>query len=1366
MPWNSNTIDSEILAVHVALMPSGPAGEVLLFGGDEHWSAQQEPDGDFRKTRVYDVQTHSLVSAAIPSPDTDVFCAGHAYVSDGRLLIVGGTKAWSTGHGHALAFWGHRRCWLYNPRERTWAEVAQLLPDPNGDGSTGGGRWYPGAVTMGNGQVLALFGHVAQDDSRHRNASPERFSVGANAWFPLPKLANDAANYAPHGGLDVRFLFFTRTFQLPDGTLFFATPMPVEFAANTSGDSDPTDGPHFSSRYDPAAGAYVGHKIPEPAGYEGWSFPCVLLPLLPGDDYRPRVLHCGRSQAQRVDLGAAAPAWQPVTTALGVNRFNSCAVLLPTGEVALVGGVENQGSDADQKLPAEIYDPGINWATGQYDAGLGSWSSDGDLPTTSRNYHSAAMLLPNGSVLTTAGNRNADAGDPNVVGHKNIELFEPPYPAGARPTVSSAPAVVAYGESFRIDVSNAADIRRVALLRNGSCTHSYDHDQRYVGLQFSHSAGDTFLTATAPPTGNVAPPGYYMLWVVDSAGRPCQLARFIRVAHLGCSVVTDRSTFSEEEIESLGTPATIPNAVLVDFDGFIHTELSGTPTVSVRWADTNDPVPSSDFQLVAGPRLLEVDPGRPDVPQRITYPYGVRFNNTNVFAGFTDRRQLRITFTLGHHTCAETLDLTKAPNPYMIDVDAATNNPHWLSTDVRVFKTLAGESRFGVSQGAGGGAARDFIRGVLDEFNAAPNNSSHPFLTIATDQSDSALDLASHFGALQVFNYAVAKVRYRATMTTAQRVKVFFRLFNTVGTALEYNTSTTYRRTAAGPDTVPLLGTSGGEIVSIPFFVGPRVETVSGEAGAASMTAQALDPAYEIKDISPVPGQEVTMYFGCWLDINRTKKRFPVSPGATDGPWPSASARSIQELMRGRHQCLVTEIFFEPDPTANGETPGTSDNLSQRNLALLHSDNPGGPDSHTVAHTFEVKPSSIPAVPPGADLAAFAALPTSAPSLTAAGIKRFAPDELLLRWHNLPRDSEVTLYFSDIDTAEIARLAGLRRSPAAFAVVDKRTIRFRVAGATWVPLPGGRSLHIPALLTIKLPDGVTNGQHFRVSVHQIDGRDRSVIGAFELGIPVSKAALILEEEERALSVLRHIATTIPPANRWYDIFKLYLDHLSAKVDALGGDPSTVHPNPDGSGNPYVPPGARPGRKPCREGWLVSLVLALALVLAAFATSPLVLAVVLVAGLVLLALPLSLWRRKCCGRNRCALLDHLALAAAVAAFVIVLAAAAGGGGPFLLAALLAAALLAAASVVASFALGCRGGCCDERETDDCHDERKPTPPPRRRATPARQPDDRPAGQGAPAQRPPRQPQGGVVGGQEPDAHGGHAGGHDHGAHPHG
>jgi len=72
MPWSSTIVDSQILAVHAALVPNGAEGEVVLLGGDEHWSAQQEPDG--AKTRLYDVATHSLVNAAVPSPDSDVFC--------------------------------------------------------------------------------------------------------------------------------------------------------------------------------------------------------------------------------------------------------------------------------------------------------------------------------------------------------------------------------------------------------------------------------------------------------------------------------------------------------------------------------------------------------------------------------------------------------------------------------------------------------------------------------------------------------------------------------------------------------------------------------------------------------------------------------------------------------------------------------------------------------------------------------------------------------------------------------------------------------------------------------------------------------------------------------------------------------------------------------------------------------------------------------------------------------------------------------------------------------------------------------------------------------------------------------------------
>ena len=265
--------------------------------------------------------------------------------------------------------------------------------------------------------------------------------------------------------------------------------------------------------------------------------------------------------------------------------------------------------------------------------------------------------------------------------------------------------------------------------------------------------------------------------------------------------------------------------------------------------------------------------------------------------------------------------------------------------------------------------------------------------------------------------------------------------------------------------------------------------------------------------------------------------------------------------------CIVSELFFEPDPTGAGATPATSDNLSQRNLAILHSDNPGGPDSHTVMHTFEIKPSTLP------NLGKAMIAPLDAPQVGLAAVaaaRGYRLDELIFRWHNLPPASEVTVYFSDIDTAEIQALAAYRRSPLACEVVNKHTLKFTVAGLTWLPIPGARTLNIPALLSIKLPDDVVYGQEFRVSIHQVSGSTMRIIGSCDFRIPVSKAELILNDELRSLSVLKYVATTIPTDNRWYPLMQRYVHHLGAKVDALGGDSKSVHPNPDGSGRPYDP----------------------------------------------------------------------------------------------------------------------------------------------------------------------------------------------------
>lgn len=1322
MPWNNTVVDSQILAVHAALVPTGPQGEVVLFGGDEHWRDQQESEGGdkWKKTRLYDVASHTLVGATIPSPDSDVFCSHHAFAADGRLLIAGGTWKWPAddAHGHALDFLGHRRCWLYHPRGRRWVEVASLNRNPDQpDENESGGRWYPGLVTLGSGDVLATFGHAAQEDARHRNTLPERYNQAANTWVNLPKQM--AEPHPPNGN---RPLFYARTFTLPDGKVFFATPMPVDFATAPAGQ----DGPYFSTRYDPATGDYVGHKIPQPGagGYRDWSRPAVLLPLLPEEQYRPRVLFCGETEAIRIDLGDATGEWQGTgnrdPSVSGLTRVYSNAVVLPTGKVCLVGGMDVVGS-AELGIPeepvnkAETYDPGIDWGTGTYAAGTGTWSVDADEAAHNRNYHSTALLLPNGKVWVAGGNLQGQSGNPDSVGVKRIELYEPDYVAVGGRMQITAPSFVSYGESFEIGLDRpATNVSRVALIRAGSVTHSTNNDQRYVGLAIQERTGNT-VRVTAPPNGNVAPPGYYMLWAVDTNGNPCQLARFVRLAHVGCTVWTDRSTFSQEEIESLGAggQATINNAILVYFDGFLDAELTGAPTFALTWADTNDPVPVSQLTLVPGGRLLETGPGDPDVPQRVTFAFHVRFEGTAAFSSVVDERQVRATFTLGVHSCSETIDLTKAANPYMTDVDPAVNNPGWLSTDVRVFATAGGHSRAGVVQGNGWNDGRPFIRGILDEFNSTPESGSHPFLAIPADQQASPLILWTDVFGIRLFNYAVAKVRYRATTTVAQKVKVFFRLFNTVGTALAYDKDTTYRHSGPGPNTVPLLGRVGGELVSIPFFVSERVETVQGQADARTMRDQPLDGAYEVKDISPTPGTEVTMYFGAWLDFNRTRERYPRSPGNDDGPWPASSTDSIQQLVRGRHQCLVAEVYFEPDTTDANETPGTSDNLSQRNVAILFSDNPGSPDSHTVLHTFEVKPSSLPKLPPEG---VPAALPLgTAPAMAGIGERRFRPDELFFRWYNLPPDTEVTLFFSDVDTRDVMRLAALRLSPVAFTAVDKHTISFRVEDATYLPLPGGRAVNIPALLSVRLPDTVVYGQDYRVSVQQIDGPTQQVIGAFEIAIPVSKKELIVDDERRTYSVMKHIATKIPPMDRWYKIFQLYLHGLGVKLDALGVDPGSVHGNPDGSGEPYVPPdrpedpepsgggGPSGGTGPswarhCLEAWAVSLVLVLTLTLLGVIESAGARGVIVAVAVVALVLLIRAWSVRCCGHIRCALLDHVLLGSAVAAGVLAILLAADVDTDFLAEATAIAAAIAGLAVVLSFAFRCRGGCCDEVEPE--------------------------------------------------------------------
>jgi hypothetical protein len=1176
MPWEIVTNNSEILAIHAALLPTN---QILMFGGSEHNAAQNESGNpaDLDNTRLFNLSGGTLIET-IGSPNTDVFCSGHAVFADGRILIGGGTKEWGgehEGHGHALNFLGEHACWIYHPRARTWRRVRDFNFEPGK--SEGGGRWYPTLLTLANGEVLAVAGHPFRTDSRHNNDTPERYSPGSDTWSLLTTERLDAGN---------RSRYYPRFHLLPDGNVFFVSP--VSGACRV---------------YNPFTGLTVGATIPGAGGGlydDSWDFPSVLLPLLPTDGYKPRIMICGDTTPKKIDLSQTTPTWQNTAArtglAAGKQRRFSCSVILPTGEIFVSGGINGGSSDSNAVKEGEIYNPGIDWNTGQFTA-PDSWITV-DAATAVRNYHSTALLLPNGRVWVAGSSKNAAQGDPSSVGELRIEVFKPSYDSASnRPQLTNAPASAGYGQFFEITCPQATNVRRVAITRCGSVTHAFDGDQRYVGLNFS-LIEDNRIRVTSPPNSRIAPPGYYLLWIIDANGLPCQQARFIRVCPQRLLLITDRNTFSTHEVQALGIPATFTNALYVILEGFLPSEVGNPPVTPILTFNTPDGsiVPGMTAQL--NTIDYEDDTIPPDIAQRITFIFNIRFTSQQAFNEIPVADQAQnITLTVRHGGNSEQaiLVISKNPNPYMRD-----GQVHWLSTDLRVFTMRPGQTRAGITHASGDGSAINFIQALLAQFNVTPTDEDHPFFDISQDLEESQLELASQAGGQPIFNFAVAKVRYRAPATiNADDVKVFFRLFTTAATGLIYNTAT-YPRQGDGGSAAPLLGLAGGEIVSIPFFA---------EARQSDMRTQ--PDLTNVKDLGGNGSIEITTYFGCWLDFNQSVMRFPLNPphNGNGGPF-SGTLLSIQQLVRNHHCCLAAEIHYPLDPIPNGATPGSHDNLSQRNIIVVDSDNPGSAATHTVQSTFELKPSIVPIIVhqafgffqdvPNAPIQPQAALPKnfadeisevvsledihpnhhqSSANLdsddavfAAAAVTRprIENDELMIRWHDLPRDSRVNVYVPDINVKQVIDAAAFRNGPPVLTAHEDNSIVCKVGDVTYIPIPGPRALNIPGLLSINLPPTVVKGQKFTITVHQISGYPRRIIGSFQLTIPVHTVVDILPMEVRKLSVLRHIGESIPTTNRWYPVWTRYLGEISDRVKGLGGNPDDIFPSPTGEGRPIPP----------------------------------------------------------------------------------------------------------------------------------------------------------------------------------------------------
>lgn len=636
-------------------------------------------------------------------------------------------------------------------------------------------------------------------------------------------------------------------------------------------------------------------------------------------------------------------------------------------------------------------------------------------------------------------------------------------------------------------------------------------------------------------------------------------------------IVTERDTFSSFELESASSYA---QAFYVIYDGFTPNELAGqTPAISFHDGGVAGAVIGSISANSPGPVFENA--GAADMPQRISFTFEIEFANNSAFSFTGEMRNLAMVAMLGSQATVAAIHLINQPNPYMLDVQPGGSNPAWLSTDVRVFQLrpgghLAGSSTH-LSATADRAEALQYIQNLLAELRGLGNSPS-PFDTISQDEQASHLELSRSVGGVRVFNFAVAKVRYRANTTDAADVRAFFRGFNVMVSALDYNdphaATGNYRRSASG--TIPLLGKVGSEIASIPYFAQERIDSASDDMNNQFDNTNRYT-------INHVANQEAAGYFGCWLDFNQIEPQFPLHPSG-DGHFASGRLPIVQ-LARGTHQCLVAEVRFQPgttDPIGLGATPGSSNRLAQRNIAIVESDNPGSADAHVVQHTLVVKPSL------GKNSKRFAAVRAHAD----------AYDELVIDWNDLPRATRATLYFPEWDVDEVLRLAtSLRQGPHLLKKVDSHTIECVLTDVSYVPIPSTNTLPYAGLLTLELPQTVRDGQVFRIDARQhsglvrpLEAREvgnqrrnaarfgavnayfasaRKVLGAFRVTVVIKQGNGLLHTTIRHLALLKYIATAIPASDRWYPIFARYIKQVAGKVDALGVDSSTVVASPDG-----------------------------------------------------------------------------------------------------------------------------------------------------------------------------------------------------------
>ena len=456
-----------VIPIHMTLLPNG---NVLSFGTNQVGQQRGLINAIWNPSLGTDSNAHTIT----PNPlHTDTFCAGQTVISStGETLVAGGDATINGKRNYSSA--------LTNFFDSNTNVLTQDTPMTYK-------RWYPTLVALANGDVVILGGRDEKTIPTFASM-PEAYTPGVG-FRTLPGAVSEDAY-----GKNTDSWRYPRGFLAPNGKVFIISHREQTFWLDPTGDGSIS-----------TAGVHV------PKG--AWGLPTLM--------YAPGKILSIREDKRAVvfDLNGNNVTTREVAGITALRRWSSTTVLAD-GKVLLNGGSEVPNSlKGVVDYHNEIWDP----ATEQWTIGASA--------VVPRLYHSNSLLMPDGTVLTGGG------GAPGPLKNLNAEIFYPPYlykhdGSGApadRPSVDTAPDSLVWNQAFSVSYTSSTPVSRVTFIRSGSATHSLNNDQRYMELPFSQAEGSSnTINVTGPTDRNLAPPGYYMMFIFDQDGVP-SIAKLIHL---------------------------------------------------------------------------------------------------------------------------------------------------------------------------------------------------------------------------------------------------------------------------------------------------------------------------------------------------------------------------------------------------------------------------------------------------------------------------------------------------------------------------------------------------------------------------------------------------------------------------------------------------------------------------------------------------------------------------------------------------------------------------------------------------------------------------------------------------------------------